>query len=184
MLLFSLDAAATLLHSFTSPNAHDYEDYTTPFWFYATVRDYAHILNHVHGKLFQLLLTSWMSSPSRKRTGFRASRWSIRNVFGSFKARTMHLDKYGETCVCVCGINTEDENTDRCGHNIPVGIYPSLRSIVFCVTAQQLHHDLGCRFTVENKAQNVKIQIQSKHILRSLTKHISWLTHYLIKTFN
>lgn len=41
----------------------------------------------------QSKLTSWMSSPSRKRTGFRMSRWSIRKVLGSFRARTMHLNR-------------------------------------------------------------------------------------------
>ena len=37
------------------------------------------------------VLTSWRSSPSRKRTGLRARRWSNRKVLGSFRARTMHL---------------------------------------------------------------------------------------------
>ena len=37
------------------------------------------------------VLTSWMSSPSRKRTGFRVRRWSIRKVLGSLRARTIHL---------------------------------------------------------------------------------------------
>lgn len=44
------------------------------------------------------VLTSWMSSPSRKRTGFRVSRWSIRKVLGSLRARTIHL-KIRETYV-------------------------------------------------------------------------------------
>lgn len=49
------------------------------------------------------VLTSWMSSPSRKRTGFRVSRWSIRNVLGSLRARTIHL-KIRDTdgCMDVC----------------------------------------------------------------------------------
>lgn len=42
------------------------------------------------------LLTSWISSPSKNLTGFKARRWSKRKVFGSFNARTMHLVRKGD----------------------------------------------------------------------------------------
>ena len=37
------------------------------------------------------VLTSWMSSPSRNLTGFRARRWSMMKVLGSPRHVTMHL---------------------------------------------------------------------------------------------
>lgn len=98
-------------------------------------------------------LTSWMSSPSRKRTGFSVSRWSIRKVLGSFNARTIHLHtKIKETHVYIARVKDEHQSWVKNVHwgtNLPVGINTGLWSIVFCITSQQLHHHFCCCLTVK-----------------------------------
>lgn len=96
------------------------------------------------------LLTSWMSSPSRKRTGFRVSRWSNRKVLGSLSARTMHLDKIKHTYNYVRRRNT-DSNKWIHLPTLPVGINACLWSIVFCVTSEKLHHHFCCSIAVKSK---------------------------------
>merc|ERR1719419_146779 len=54
--------------------------------------------------LTKMVNRSWMSSPSRKRTGFRVSRWSNKKVLGSLRARTIHLWASTRACEALSSV--------------------------------------------------------------------------------
>lgn len=96
-----------------------------------------------------------MSSPSKKRTGFNVSRWSMRKVLGSFRARTMHLNRKRMfeqvQCRYICCCSSKCNGSQTSSLCLPVSINPSLWSIVLCVTSQQLNHHFCRRLTVKSE---------------------------------